>query len=233
MTPEDPSFLVADDDADTRALLKRVLQLSFPGCSVLSISDPSTLVKLAATAKPQVAFIDWFFPHGTTGPQLCRRLKSQHPTRNTAVVLITGLRHDSKSRFKAARSGADLLLKKPLLAEEVEGYARALLERTKANSDVARLRLGPLFLDREQRTGLVGRVHLPPLPPRLFEVLWRLARRSPEPANTRELVHAIWEDVVRDKHVTVAISRLRKRLADFDALRFEHVAGAGYRLVVR
>ncbi len=226
-----PAFLIADDDTDQRELLTRILKDAFPGCAVTALSDPTRVVELASGVKPNVIFLDWVFPRGRTGPQVCLQLKALAATRSIPVILMSGQRTDLASRFKTVRCGADLFIEKPYLEEAVVGYARALLEKSGRDSSSS-LRLGALSLDREQGAAWVGKDRVPALPPRLFELLWLLARRSPKAVEAPDLVRFAYGDAVRDRYITVAITRLRQRLKAFSQVRIEASPGHGYRLVV-
>ncbi len=73
---------------------------------------------------------------------------------------------------------------------------------------------GDLFLDAAQ--GTVTRRGEPlPLPPRTFELLLVLARRSPERVRRHELLETVWpEEVVSDQTLSHRVLLLRRALGD-------------------
>lgn len=227
-----PTFLVADDDLVVLLLMARMLGKGFPGATVVQLSDPDRIPEIVAGLRPDLIFLDWVFPGGKTGPAVCRRLKAQAATRRIPVILMTGRRTDLASRCKSVGSGADLFLRKPFTREEALGYARALLGRAAGRTREAPLRVGGLVLCREERSAYWGARPLPSLPPKLFDLLWGLARRSPKPVPVADLVRCVWRDRVRDRYVPVAIERLRFKFRSLPALHIESVPGAGYRLRV-
>lgn len=226
-----PAFFVADDDAALRRLLGLILGKAFPGSSVTPFPRPDGLVDAACDLRPDVIFLDWVFRGGRTGASVCRELKTRTATRRIPVVLMTGLRADLRGRLGAVRSGAEVFLAKPFSSEEVVGYCRALLGR-RSRRTMGPFRLGGLTLHPADRSVWWGKRKLPSLPGRPFALLSLLARHSPAPVPVEKIVRWIWCGCVRDKHVTLTVARLRRRLGPLRGLRIESVPPRGYRLLV-
>jgi len=226
-----PTFLIADDEPSMRALLSRMLQSGFPGSSVIEVSDPNRVPELAAGIRPQLILLDWIFPGSVTGAAICQKIKRHPQTRMIPIILMSGQRKMLKDRVQSVHEGADLFLAKPATSEELCGYVRALLDRSKILAQP--LRVGSLTLSHSDHCGWWKGEPIPTLTPKQFEMLWLLARKSPRPVTFREFVLHIWNNSVRDKHVTLAMLRLRKKLESLGKLSIEPVTGIGYRLMMR
>lgn len=230
-----PTFLVADDEASMRGLLGRFLEGAFPGSSVVPVSDPDRVVETVSELRPDLVFLDWVFPGGRTGPSLCAWLKSQPSTRSIPVILMTGRRTGLENRCKTVRDGADLFLAKPFTREEAVSYARALLHRGRKTRSHARtdiLRRGAMTLNLPQRAAWYRGRRIPRLTPKLFGLLWHLARFAPRAVPTSDLVRHVWGNAVRDKHVSLAVTRLRRSLKRIPALQVRPASHRRYRLEV-
>ncbi len=111
-------ILVVDDiDANVR-LLEAKLQAEY--YEVLTATDGTTALAIAAAEKPDIVLLDVMMP-GMDGFAVCRRLKDDPETRHIPVVLVTAL--DGRSdRIQGLESGADEFLTKPI--DDVMLFAR-------------------------------------------------------------------------------------------------------------
>ena len=111
-------ILVVDDiDANVR-LLEAKLQAEY--YHVITATDGSTALALAAAEKPDIVLLDVMMP-GMDGFQVCRRLKDDPETRHIPVVLVTAL--DGRAdRIQGLEAGADEFLTKPI--DDVMLFAR-------------------------------------------------------------------------------------------------------------
>jgi DNA-binding response OmpR family regulator len=228
MVQKGPTFLVADDEPAIRKVLARMLQNGFPGSSVIQVSQPDRIAKIAAIARPQLILVDWVFPGRISGASVCQKLKRHPQTRSIPIILMSGERKGLTDRVKSVVRGADLFPSKPVTSSELCGYVRALLERNKVLKQP--LRIGPLTLSRSNRSGWWRGKPIPALTPKQFELLWLLAKKSPQPISHSDLVRQVWNNAVKDKHATLAVVRLRAKLSLFHGLAIDSVPGAGYRL---
>jgi len=227
-----PVFLIADDEAATRDVLARMLEKDFPGARIVQVDRAAKVLDAVAAASPDLLFLDWVLGEGETGLELCKRLKARPDTKALPVVLMSGQRIELGDHADTVRGGADFFLKKPFTREEAMAFANALLDRHKPNKAAGVLRAGDLVLRRDDRTAHCGTAPLPTLPPVLFDLLWTLARFSPRPVTREDLVRHVWADGVRDKHVSLAVRRLRAKLAAFPSIQIASISGVGYRLTV-
>jgi len=117
--PARPLVLLAEDDLDTRKMLKHVLV--FAGYDVIEIENGLELMCYLSSSAvdevvpPDVIVADIRMPH-FTGLDMLRSV--QRFSLAAPVVLISAF-CDDKTRSLAAQGGAAALLQKPLAAEQL------------------------------------------------------------------------------------------------------------------
>ena len=79
--------VVADDDADTRALIAGHLRRN--GCTVLEAADGDETVALARAHDPALLLVDFRMP-GVDGLSAIRTLRAEAATRDVPVIVMTG-----------------------------------------------------------------------------------------------------------------------------------------------
>ena len=115
--------LVADDEADLRALLQRYL--TDQGCLVRTVDGAGPLEKLLARERFDVLVLDVMMP-GEDGLSICRRLRAQGET--IPIVMLTA-RGDPLDRIIGLEMGADDYLPKPFTPRELLARIQALVRR--------------------------------------------------------------------------------------------------------
>jgi signal transduction histidine kinase len=105
--------LVVEDNDDLREMMCALLQSR--GCAVSSASAGRAAIALAASALPQVAFVDIDLPD-IPGHEVARALAVQGGTR---LVAVTGYGQPDDVR-RALEAGFDRHLKKPVSMEDIE-----------------------------------------------------------------------------------------------------------------
>lgn len=123
-----PCILVADDNADLRNYLKRLLQGRY---SVQVANDGQSALDLALAEPPDLILADVMMPL-LDGFQLVSCLRAEPRTRTLPIILLSA-RAGEEARIEGLASGADDYLVKPFSARE-------LLARVSAHLSTARLR---------------------------------------------------------------------------------------------
>lgn len=134
-----PEFrvLVVDDDADMAAFLSLILQRE--GLRVETAEDGETALAAVASAPPDLVLLDVMMP-GTSGFEVCRRLKGDEATALIPVVLVTAL-EDSQSRVQGIEAGADDFLSKPVKREELVARVKTLRRLHETRKELENRRL--------------------------------------------------------------------------------------------
>lgn len=168
---------------------------------------------------------------GLGGLEVCRLLKADARTRDTAVCFVSSerARADVVAGLKA---GADEYLAKPFHAVELLWRIRCVLRRFASVRPAAEgvLRSGALTLDAEQGHCSVNGKALK-LTPKEFALLEALMRRPGRVVKRWYLLETIWgfDRSIGTRVVDLTLFRLRKKLGP-EASRLETHVGFGYRL---
>jgi two-component system cell cycle response regulator len=114
-------ILIADDDAVSRSVMKRMLVNG--GYEVSTANDGLQAVELLMEVDgPRLVLLDWMMP-GLNGPEVCRAIRNGPRRGYTYIVLLTS--KDSKEDLVAGlESGADDYLIKPCNPEELQARLR-------------------------------------------------------------------------------------------------------------
>ena len=107
--------LVADDDPDMAAYLVRLLEAE--GMTAETVQSGDAAIVYSMATPPDLVLLDVMMP-GTSGFDVCERLKADAATAMIPVVLVTAL-EDQQSRVRGIRAGADDFLSKPVHREEL------------------------------------------------------------------------------------------------------------------
>ncbi|NLB55503.1 MAG: response regulator [Lentisphaerae bacterium] len=134
---EQTTFLLVDDDVSILSLMKRVLDMKFPGSRILSAETGDEGLELARNNDPDVMVLDINLPGGINGFEVCKLLKGDPATSHIPVVMVSGDRIESASRAYGLELGADGYLYKPYSLEEFVAQMRVML-RIKQTEDLLR-----------------------------------------------------------------------------------------------
>ena len=132
---ERAALLIADDNADMRAYLTRLLGRQH---RVVAVGDGDAALAQARTLRPDLVLTDVMMP-GLDGFALLRALRADPATATTSVILLSA-RAGDEARLEGLAAGADDYLVKPF-------NARELLARVAGTLALARARR--VALDRE------------------------------------------------------------------------------------
>jgi DNA-binding response OmpR family regulator len=216
-------ILVVEDDQKLGSFLGRVL--SEEGYSIDRCATGADAVSQAMLGVYELVLLDWMIP-GLDGLEVCRQLRRD----GLAVpILMLTARDQVRERVLALDAGADDYLVKPFELEELVARIHALLRRAQGH---ARVKLGPLDLDRAQRLVLLDGEPLD-LTGMELALLLHLAHRLHRVVTRSELLSQVWSIRFDPESnlVDVHISRLRDKLGPY-AWMIETVRGRGYRMRV-
>ncbi|MEG4628558.1 ATP-binding protein [Microcoleus sp. AR_TQ3_B6] len=137
-----PDILLADDNADMRDYIRRLLSGSY---IVQTVADGLAALTAIEKNPPDLVLTDVMMP-GMDGFELLRSLRSNPATQDIPIILLSA-RAGEEARIEGLAAGADDYLIKPFSARE-------LLARVEASLKLARLRQEATMRERT----LLGRV---------------------------------------------------------------------------
>jgi PleD family two-component response regulator len=129
-----PRVLIADDNPQGVELLEAYLA----DCDyeIRTAADGEATLQVVRTWRPDLILLDIMMPK-ISGFEVCKRLRENPATRNTAVLMITAL--DQKSDVeRAVEAGTDDFLTKPINKTELLLRVRSLLKSRLYQRDLER-----------------------------------------------------------------------------------------------
>ena len=134
-----PRILVADDNADMRHYLERLLKKCY---HVTSVSDGEAALQEARNNPPDLIIADIMMPKWD-GLALLEQLRAVEKTRNIPVIMLSA-RAGEESRIEGLKAGANDYLAKPF-------NERELLASVSAHLDLARLANDAVRSEQDRR----------------------------------------------------------------------------------
>ncbi|MBQ2223132.1 MAG: response regulator transcription factor [Oscillospiraceae bacterium] len=218
-------ILVADDDKDTRRLLRAVLEDAH--YTVFTACDGEEAMRVLDREHIDLVVLDVMMPHidGYEFTQSLRTVSSELP------ILMISARQLPEDRKRGFLVGTDDYMTKPLDEEELLLHIKALLRRAKIVSE-RRIVVGDAVLDYDSMTVRRGD-EVQELPQKEFLLLYKLLSYPGKIFTRIQLMDEIWgaESDTGWETVTVHIGRLRKRFEHWNEFSIESVRGLGYKAV--
>ncbi len=219
-------LLVEDDPA-----LSELLQYRFEkeGYQVRTTPDGDDALVLASEEVPDLVILDWMI-EGTSGLEVCRRLRRGKATAHVPIIMLTA-REEEDDRIRGLEIGADDYLTKPFSPRELLARVAAVMRRIRPALAGEVIEAGDLKLDpvahRVERLGNV--LHLGPTEYRLLKFFMESPRRV---FSRNQLLDGVWgtESDIELRTVDVHIRRLRKAIeveGAADPVRTVRSAGYG------
>ena len=179
----------------------------------------------ARSSRPDVVIIDRMLPDvdGVVVIEALRRSQMRMP------VLVLSALDTVEERVRGLNMGGDDYLAKPFSAAELFARIEALLRRPAEANEVV-LRVGPLELDRIERTVKRGSRKIE-LQPRQFRLLEYMMRRADQPLSRGMLLNEVWgyKFVPTTNLVDVHIGHLRQKVDGSGEIPLINtVRGAGF-----
>ena len=220
-------FLIEDDQAIRQTLVR---SLTEQGHSVKAVSTAADALRDVVSWEPEVVVLDLGLPD-MDGRDVIRMLRavSQVP------VIVATARDDPDEIVRLLDAGADDYVVKPYTAAEMAARIRAMLRRSRSESDrPGPLRIGGLAIDPVRREASVDGRPLD-LTRLEFDLLAYLAGREGEVVSRRQLLAEVWKQPYGggDKTIDVHLAWLRRKLGESATEpRYLHtVRGVGVKLV--
>lgn len=223
-----PKLLLVEDDIALAELLE--YRFESEGYNVRATGDGDEALMLASEETPDLVILDWMI-EGTSGIEVCRRLRRDKATAHVPIIMLTA-RETEDDRVRGLDTGADDYLTKPFSPRELLARVSAVLRRVRPALAGETIETGDLRLDpvahRVERRGRP--VRLGPTEYRLLKFFMEHPRRV---FSRAQLLDAVWgnESEIEERTVDVHIRRLRKAIQrDHVADPIRTVRSAGYAL---
>ena len=223
-----PKLLLVEDDQALAELLEFRFQTQ--GYEVRLTSDGDEALVMAEEDVPDLVILDWMI-EGTSGIEVCRRLRRSKSTAHVPIIMLTA-REAEDDRVRGLETGADDYVTKPFSPRELLARVDAVLRRVRPALAGEALEVGDIKLDpvahRVERRG--RQLQVGPTEYRLLKFFME----SPGRVFSRgQLLDGVWGtgSEIEERTVDVHIRRLRKAL-EIDNARdpIRTVRSAGYSL---
>jgi len=204
-----PKLLLVEDDPALAELLE--FRFKTEGYAVTVTPDGDEALLLAAEIHPDLVILDWMI-EGTSGIEVCRRLRRDKATAGLPIVMLTA-RDTEDDRIRGLETGADDYMAKPFSPRELVARVGAVLRRVRPSLAGAVLAVGDLELDTAAHRATRAGQPLD-LGPTEFRLL-RHFMENPGRVFTRvQLQDAVWgmDSEIELRTVDVHIRRLRKAI---------------------
>ncbi len=219
-------ILVADDDADLRALIGFTLMQA--GYDICTAIDGETALQAFQRDSPDLVLLDINMPE-PNGLQVCREIRGRSPV---PIMMLT-VRDVEEDLIEAFDSGADDYVRKPFSPRALLARVRALIRRSEP-LDAGPVTAGQLRLDPEQRSlqlGAAPAIRLTPLELKAMQLLMVTPGRT---VTAEKMLLHLWGRATARERRTLKqlVYRLRQKIeTDASAPEIlQTTPGAGYKL---
>ena len=205
-----PKLLLVEDDPALSELLE--YRFASEGYDVRVTGDGDEALVLAAEEAPDLVILDWMI-EGTSGIEVCRRLRRDKATAHVPIIMLTA-REAEEDRIRGLDTGADDYVTKPFSPRELLARVAAVLRRMRPALAGEAIEIGDLRLDpvahRVERKG--QQLRLGPTEYRLLRFFMEHPRRV---FSRGQLLDAVWGtgSDIGERTVDVHIRRLRQAIA--------------------
>ena len=219
-------LLLVEDDPSLAELLE--FRFEAEGYAVRSTTDGDEALILAAEDTPDLIILDWMI-EGTSGIEVCRRLRRDKTTSHVPIIMLTA-RETEDDRVRGLETGADDYVTKPFSPRELLARVSAVMRRIRPALAGESISVGDLTLDpvahKVERRG--RQLQLGPTEYRLLKFLMESPGRV---FSRNQLLDGVWGtgSDIELRTVDVHIRRLRKAI-EIDGVNdpVRTVRSAGY-----
>jgi two-component system phosphate regulon response regulator PhoB len=221
-------ILLVEDDAALAELL--VYNLQREDFEIRHTPDGEEALLLAQESVPDLVLLDWMI-EGTSGIEVCRRLRRRSETANVPIIMLTA-RGEEADRVRGLETGADDYITKPFSPRELVARVAAVLRRVRPALAGEQLQYADLQMDVAAHKVKRGGSSIQ-LGPTEFRLLRHFLEHPGRVFSRERLLDSVWgqDSDIEPRTVDVHIRRLRKAInvgGKGDVIRT--VRSAGYAL---
>ena len=205
-----PKLLLVEDDSALAELIE--FRFRGEGYAVRVTADGDEALVMAAEEAPDLVLLDWMIG-GTSGIEVCRRLRRSKETAHVPIIMLTARGHED-DRIRGLETGADDYVTKPFSPRELVARVGAVLRRVRPALAGETIVVGDLTLDpiahRVSRSGQTLK-----LGPTEFRLLRHFMENPGRVFSRGQLLDAVWGNGsdIELRTVDVHIRRLRQGIA--------------------
>jgi len=202
-------LLLVEDDTSLAELLE--YRFEKEGFAVRTTPDGDEALVMAQEDTPDLVVLDWMI-EGTSGIEVCRRLRRNQATAAVPIVMLTA-REAEDDRLRGLETGADDYVTKPFSPRELIARVNAVLRRVRPALAGQAIEAGDLRLDpvahRVTRSGEPLR-----LGPTEYRLLAHFMQHPRRVFSRTQLLDAVWGNgsEIEERTVDVHIRRLRQAI---------------------
>ena len=204
-----PRLLLVEDDLSLAELLQ--YRFEAEGYEVHVTGDGDEALILADEQAPDLVILDWMV-EGTSGIEICRRLRRDKETAHVPIVMLTA-RGSEDDRIRGLETGADDYVTKPFSPRELIARVGAVLRRVRPALAGEMLEVGDIKLDATSHKA-TRRGQALQLGPTEFRLLRFFMEHPGRVFSRGQLLDAVWGtgSDIELRTVDVHIRRLRKAI---------------------
>lgn len=202
-----PRLLLVEDDPALAELLE--FRFEAEGYQVMLTPNGDDALLLAVEHTPDLVILDWMI-EGTSGIEVCRRLRRDKQTAHVPIIMLTA-REAEDDRIRGLDTGADDYVTKPFSPRELIARVGAIMRRIRPALAGEMVSVGDLALDSTGHR--VTRRGAPiSLGPTEFRLLKFFMEHPGRVFSRGQLLDAVWgmDSDIELRTVDVHIRRLRK-----------------------
>ena len=182
-----PKLLLVEDDIALAELLE--YRFANEGYDVRVTADGDEALVFASEDAPDLVILDWMI-EGTSGIEVCRRLRRDKATAHVPIIMLTA-REAEDDRIRGLEIGADDYVTKPFSPRELLARVSAVLRRVRPALAGETIEAGDMRLDpvahRVERRG--RQLQIGPTEYRLLKFFMEHPRRV---FSRGQLLDAVW-----------------------------------------
>lgn len=221
---------VADDEKNICELIEAFLTRE--GFHITTYKDGTSLLNACSKAMPNLVILDIMMPD-IDGFSVCSTLRKME--KNLPIIIVSA-KDSPYDRVTGLTLGSDDYLVKPFLPLELVARVKALLRRTRNNSNqenlIGEITFGDILLNLSYRTAMLAKNPLT-LTPTEFDFLAYLITNSDRAVSREELLKTLWQInwQTDTRAADDLVKRLRRKLRERkSSVSIETVWGYGFRL---
>jgi two-component system phosphate regulon response regulator PhoB len=221
-------ILIVEDDPHLVELLR--FHLAKANYKVEHTADGEEAMLLVAESRPDLILLDWMI-EGTSGLEVCRRLRRATATKNIPIVMLTA-RGEEAERIRGLETGADDYVTKPFSPRELVARIEAVLRRLRPALVEEELSFGDIVMNLASHRVTRGGKPLS-LGPTEFRLLREFLEAPRRVLSRERLLETVWrhQSDINTRTVDVQVKRLRSALNENGAPNvIRTVRSAGYSL---